>query len=186
MEREGKTKLLLLGHGGHGKDTVAEVLRDLHGLKFCSSSMYAADKIILPVLGKTHSYRSAQHCFEDRHNISCVRCQQPDGTTFVSHRKQWYDLISAFNTPKRSRLAQEIMETNDVYVGMRRREEVDASRHLFTHVLWVDASKRCPPEHDESCTVTPNDADIVIDNNSSHAELVHNIQKLVPQLFRIK
>ena len=31
-------KLLIIGHARHGKDTVAEILRDTHGYDFVSSS----------------------------------------------------------------------------------------------------------------------------------------------------
>jgi hypothetical protein len=152
-------KFLIIGHGRHGKDTVADYMCDKFKLTASSSSLFAAEKVVYPDMSE--DYKNADECFEDRHN----------------HRKRWFDLISAYNTPDGTRLAREMMETHDIYVGMRNKRELDACREqkMFDVVVWVDASKRHPPESVDSCTVTAQDADVVIDNNGSLQELFKNV-----------
>ena len=87
-----KPKLLILGHARHGKDTVAEILRDERGYSFESSSMYAAKRLIMPFFeAQGVPYANLEDCYADR----------------VNHRALWFDLITEFNTPYKSRLAKE-------------------------------------------------------------------------------
>src|SRR6266705_4108782 len=97
-----KIKLMILGYARHGKDTVADILRDNLKLTFASSSFAAAEKVMVPYfLSKGVTYSSLDECYADR----------------VNHRAEWYDQIKAYNTPDRARLAREIYADNDVYVG---------------------------------------------------------------------
>jgi hypothetical protein len=149
-----KPKVLILGHGAHGKDTVADIVTDFTGLRFESSSMAAAAQAVLPSMPQ---YASAQECFDDRRN----------------HRQQWRELISAYNTPDKGRLCKEILQRCDGYVGMRCHLEYASVRHLFDHVLWVDASKRVQP--DPSMTID-RDVDMVfIDNNGDIDDTAENV-----------
>ena len=169
-----KPKLLILGYAQHGKDTVCEMLRDLYGYKFTSSSWFCAEHVMMPYFqGKTWEqdspeYKSTEGCFTDRHN----------------HRAEWFDQISKYNEPDRSRLAREILQENDIYCGMRRREEFFACREaqLFDHVIWVDRSGHLPSESMFSCTVASSMADVVLDNNGSLGDLELNLAKLLTEL----
>jgi hypothetical protein len=147
MLQSGK-KILIIGDGGHGKDSVAEVLA-LHGLTFISSSYHCAAVAVRPALEAIGVfYDNLEDCYEDRRN----------------HREFWKATISEYNNPK-DRLAQEICELSDIYVGLRKRDEFDAARHLFDYIIWVDASDRLPPEPTNE--LVPWDAHAVIDNNGS-------------------
>lgn len=144
-------KILVLGHARHGKDTVAEMLRDDHGLKFRSSSMYIAESVVRPALAHQGiAYPDLAACYADRGN----------------HRALWYDIIAAYNAEVPDRLCREILAVADVYVGMRRRAEYEISRPLFDAVLWVDASRRgVPLEGRDSFDITFNPAHMIhIDN----------------------
>ncbi len=126
-------KRLILGPARHGKDTAAEYLRDRWGVSFQSSSLTAA-RVILPVLNAARGlagappYIDAQHAFNDR--------QAP------KMRELWKRAISLYNAADKTALAREILKDSDCYVGMRALDEYQATRHLFDHVLWVDASER--------------------------------------------
>jgi hypothetical protein len=88
----------------------------------------------------------------------------------VNHRKTWADLISAYNTPDKTRTAKTMLDRGfDMYVGMRRRDELNACHDskLFDYVIWVDALRRLPPESAESMELDASDADIYFDNNGS-------------------
>ena len=147
-------KVLLLGHARHGKDTVAELLRDRHGFSFQSSSMFVAERVVMPHFALAGSpYGDVQSCYEDR----------------VNHRALWYDLIRAYNRDDEARLARELYQDFDVYVGLRAIDEFKAieAAKLFDLCIWVDRSDHVGPEDASSCTVIPTCADYVLDNNGS-------------------
>lgn len=119
-------KILILGSGRHGKDTAAEILAEMTGMTFSSSSTACVDIFIFDSLKNVLGYKTVDECYNSRHN----------------HRELWYQLICAYNKHDKARLASEILERNDIYIGMRDAEEYEASKHLFDHILWVDASER--------------------------------------------
>ena len=123
-------KLLILGSARHGKDTLAELLRDHFGFKFISSSQAAADIFIFDELKEKYGYSTPEECFEDR----------------VNHRAEWYNMICDYNKTDRAKLAKGILERADCYVGMRDKFEIEESmkQGLFDLIIWVDASKRLP------------------------------------------
>lgn len=153
-----KIKLMILGYARHGKDTVAEILRDSLGLKFVSSSFAAAEKVMVPFLAaKGITYATLDECYADR----------------VNHRQDWYEQIKAYNTPDGARLAREIYKDNDVYVGMRNEVELEAVRKegLYDYSIWVDRSQHVAPESSASCSVNQSMANYTIDNNGTLDQL---------------
>ncbi|MFW8636723.1 hypothetical protein [Cribrihabitans pelagius] len=153
MDLCGAARLLLIGHGRHGKDTVGELLSESYGMRSVSSSEFAARKAVFPLMRDV--YPDWRACFEDRAN----------------HRELWFHAIAAYNLRPGPMLAEQILEHHDIYTGMRRRDEFERSRHLFDLVIWVDASNRLPPEPPGSMQLTAADADWIIDNNGSEAAL---------------
>lgn len=145
-------KLLIIGYGRHGKDTVAELLEEL-GWSYLSSSLHCAERAVRPAMEAIGiDYASTAECFADRAN----------------HRAFWKHAIAEYNTPK-DRLIKEILSEADIYVGLRCRKEFEAGRHLFDKVIWVDRSVKLPP--DPSCDLRPWDADMIVDNNSGLLQL---------------
>ena len=154
----GKPKILVLGHGQHGKDTVGDILAYRLGFRFLSSSLFAAEKLILPHFESIgQPYASLEACYADR----------------VNHRALWYDLISAYNTPEKDSLCREIVSEYDMYVGMRCPEEYAASKKHFDYILWVDASGRgVPPEPRSSMGISYVPGEMIyIPNNGSVGDL---------------
>ena len=157
-----RPRLLIIGHGRHGKDTVASMIHLMMGLKFISSSEFVGREIIWPMWGQER-YKTFEEMFDDR----------------VNYRKTWKDLIFAYNTPDRSRTTRTMLERGyDMYVGMRSREEFLASKDLFDAVVWVDRSEHVPPESGDSMELTKDDADIIINNNGSMASLKSEVAEL--------
>lgn len=159
MKQRNRTKILIVGHARHGKDTVAEILTErIKAWSFTTSSQFACKNAVFPVLSLKYGYTTEEECFNDRMN----------------HRKEWYDLICEYNNPKNSRLAEELLKVHNIYVGMRSKEEYLASAHLFDMVIWVDASERLPLESSDSFTLSiadlPSDTTI-IKNNKTLREL---------------
>jgi hypothetical protein len=159
-------KIMILGHGQHGKDTCAEILRDQAGVSFRSSSEAACEIAVFPYLSMLYGYDTPAECFADR----------------MSHREEWKELITAYNTPDKSKLCREIIATNDCYVGMRCPLEFAATRHLFGMVIWIDASKRVQP--DPTMQIIQDENMLVIDNNGTWWDLEWQVSRLVPILGR--
>lgn len=150
-------KLMIMGHGDHGKDEAARIICDLLGLSYLGSSWAACEAYIFDSLKVPLGYRSAAECYEDRR----------------SWRTLWGELMAAYNAKDRARLGRYVYDRADVYVGVRRVEEFEAIKAagLFDVAIWVDASDRKPPEPRASCTVGPELADLVLDNNGTLADL---------------
>lgn len=159
-------KVLVIGLGRHGKDTVAAILKEMFGLSFASSSEFMAKTVVYPVLKDKYGYSSVEECFNDRAN----------------HREEWKQLISDYNTPDKSKLSKMILEEYDMYVGMRCGVEFEASKHLFDLIIWVDASERVKYV-DPTLTIEydPNTM-YLIDNNGCSKQLKRNIAKLRTKL----
>jgi hypothetical protein len=153
-------KILIIGHGGHGKDTAAEILCFLTGLNSASSSQFVCENVVFPKMTELgHIYLNHTDCYSDRRN----------------HRALWKSIISDYCTPK-ERIATDILKENDIYVGMRSRDEFNASKHLFDLIIWIDRSKHLPDE--DSNELTAEDADIIIDNNTYEIDLFYRMLDL--------
>lgn len=168
----GPIKWAVLGYARHGKDTIAEMLTHiLPGIKFCSSSMFAIDKAVYNVLKDKYNYKTREECFEDR----------------KKHRDEWFNLITAYNKDDPCRLARELLEENDIYVGMRSRDELIAckEKELFDVTIWVNREPLVPKESIESCTVAREDCEYVINNNVSLEQSFKQVIDLVERIIRI-
>jgi thymidylate synthase (FAD) len=151
QEPKQKPKLLIIGHGRHGKDTLAEKISQKMGLAFTSSSLFVGQECVWPTWGQER-YSTFAEMFEDR----------------VNFRSTWKNLILAYNTPDKTRTVKTMFERGyDMYVGMRSMEEYVAcyEAKLFDHVIWVDALKRLPSEPKDSNEMIPGVANLYFDNN---------------------
>lgn len=157
MTERRKPKLLIIGHARHGKDTLALMIQQKMDLAFTSSSEFVGRECIWPMWGQER-YDDFDAMFIDR----------------VNNRKVWADLISAYNTPDKTRTAKTMLDRGfDLYVGMRKMDEFEACQKakLFDHVIWVDALRRLPPEGKDSNEMYPNLADLYCDNNGPEANM---------------
>lgn len=149
-----RRRILVVGHARHGKDTVAEILRDQHGMTFASSSWTLAEVCCRPYLAaRGITYDSIDECYADR----------------VNHRAAWHDAISEFNRDDPTSLARVILAKADIYVGMRSNREYRAclDAGLFDAIWWVDASGRgVPPEPRDSCDIDFNPECMTLIDNS--------------------
>jgi hypothetical protein len=168
-----KLKLMILGYARHGKDTVADILANAFGLKKEDSSQFAGKQVMMPYFAsKGVVYPDWNSCYADR----------------VNHRQEWFEQIKAYNTPDEARLAREIYEVSDIYVGIRRKEEFEAVKKegLFDYSIWVDRSKIMPPEPTTSNTVSADMANYVIDNNGTLEQLKIRTRSLYVDLVSLE
>lgn len=165
-----KPKLLVIGHGRHGKDTVSEILCRNFKLSFISSSMFACKKFIYRDLKDKYNYKSIEECYDDRHN----------------HRSEWYNAISTYCANDPSQLGKDIFSEHDIYCGLRNvREFVEMKKQkVFDACIWVDRSHHLPPENIDSMTLTADMADYIINNNSDLINLSTEIKKTYSKLTK--
>lgn len=171
MEKNNKfRKFLVLGSARWGKDTFAEILEEVFGLKFKSSSQAAADIFIYDALKNKYGYKTPEECFEDR----------------VNHRAEWKTMICEYNTPDKAKLAKCILDRSDCYVGMRDKEEINEclKQGLFEIIIWVDASERLPLEDSSSFNIDKSDADFIVDNNGTLEEFREKVIRIGKLLLK--
>lgn len=159
-------KILILGNARHGKDTLAELLADRFGMTYKSSSEMAMEIFLFDMLKEKHGYETMQECFEDR----------------VNHRQIWYLSICDYNKDDRARLAKDILEGHDCYVGMRDLDEFKASKELFDVIIWVDASKRLGTSENTN-KIPVSEADMVITNDGTFEDFKEKARLLGNMLF---
>jgi hypothetical protein len=162
-------KLLVIGHGRHGKDTVCELLRDRYQFVFRSSSDFCAERFIYLALRDKYGYNSYAQCYEDRHN----------------HRTEWFDMIHDYCKDDYARLGREIFRENHIYCGLRNKAEFHAMRNtgVFDYCIWVDRSDHLPLEDRSSMNLDIWMADYVIDNNSTLDNLKRSVKDLADHLL---
>ena len=160
-----KPKLLVIGHGRHGKDTVCEILRDSYGYTFESSSKFCSLQFIYNDLKDKYGYANEEECYADRHN----------------HRAEWYNAICDYNIPDAALLGREMFAEYDIYCGLRNKREYYAMKNtgVFDKVIWVDRSDHLPPEGNDSMSLEPWMADYIIDNNGTLGDLAFNVGQLI-------
>ena len=163
-----KSKLLVIGHGRHGKDTVCEILRDKYDYSFESSSQFCSKLFIYDQLKDKYGYTSEEQCYADRHN----------------HRAEWYDAICDYNVPDAARLGREMFTAYDIYCGLRNKREFFAMQNtgVFDYAIWVDRSNYLMPESKDSMSLEQWMADYTIDNNGTLEELEFNVDQLITHL----
>lgn len=145
--------ILILGHGEHGKDTVAEFIQKHTGMNFESSSMAAARIFLFDELKEKYGYKTFEECYEDRRN----------------RRDEWHDRIAFYNKDDKARLAKEILKISSMYVGMRSDEECQEclSQGLFDYVIGVfDPRKPLEPKSSFKIDMFAV-SDFIICNNST-------------------
>jgi hypothetical protein len=164
-----KLKLMIVGYGRHGKDTVCDIIAKKYGYTFQSSSMFCAQLFIYETLRDKYGYANIEQCYDDRHN----------------HRSEWYNLIKGYNEEDPTLLGRELYARYDIYCGIRNPAEFHALRNCgaFDYAIWVDRSNHLPPENSNSMKIEPWMTDYIIDNNSSIELLEYNTYLLMNMLI---
>jgi hypothetical protein len=159
-------KLFICGHARSGKDYAGEYLRKVLRISFDSSSYCAIKHFLYDKLKDEYGFTSVDDCFNRRHEEGM--------------RKRLFDEICAFNNEDPTALSAVIFAENDAYVGIRNYVELEAAKKRWpdAFVIWIDASGRVPPESIESCTISKDQADIIIENDGTVEEFDDKLSRL--------
>lgn len=162
-------KLLVVGHGRHGKDTVCDILKRDYNFNFQSSSEFCARKFIYAALKDRYGYADYAECYADRHN----------------HRAEWYNMIHDYCRDDYARLGRDIFAEHDIYCGLRNKSEFHSMKNtgVFDYCIWVDRSEHLPLEDRTSMNLEIWMADYVIDNNGTLADLERNTHELIDYIL---
>lgn len=162
---------LILGHGRHGKDTLADLMAEHLNISVGSSSEIANTHAVYQFLKDKYGYENEVECFNDRSN----------------HRAEWFNLIKIYNKNDPARLAKVIFSEHDAYVGLRSRTEYDAIMALgiVDVVIWVDACDRLPVEDISSMELTQSDASIIVGNDGTEEAFNKNVKLLCKTLHSL-
>ena len=150
-------KIIICGHGGHGKTTLARHL----GLPYTDSTKIALEAIIWASWGLME-YDTMSDCYEDRRN----------------QRARWQRTIAEFNHKDRARFGRLVFGYCNIYAGCRDQCEFNAMKaaNAFDVSIFVDASERLPLE--QGMTVTPDMCGIVVGNNGTLKEFMEKVDML--------
>lgn len=166
-------RILIVGHKQHGKDTVAIALAERLGLTYESSSEIAINRGLFDAFIEEEFAESYA-----AHGIELARKMFYDQRD--SYRPFMFRTIQDFNTPDKTALARLILEDNDIYCGMRCRKELLACKDakLFDWIIFVDAQGRKEFESSNSMTITQTDANVILGNSGSEADLADKLDNL--------
>lgn len=172
MNTNNFSKLLIIGHARHGKDTVAEIISNTYNMPFRSSSDFVAERLMFPILSKKYGYKNHIEAYNDRHN----------------HRAEWHDLIHDYCKDDAARLGREIFAENSIYCGLRNKTEFHAIKNegIFDYCIWVDRCDLLPQENRSSMSLEPWMADFVIDNNRDLAHLNREVVRLMNRILKVR
>ena len=162
-------KLLVVGHGRHGKDTVCEML-EAYGYNFKSSSKFCSELFIFDTLKWQYHYADEEECYADRHN----------------HRTLWYNMIHDYCSDDLARLGRNLFAEHDIYCGLRNKREYFAMKNeeLFDYAIWVDRCDHLPKEDPSSMSIEQWMCDYTIDNNGDLDRLKFNVYILMRTIFK--
>jgi len=150
-------RVLFIGHGRHGKDTACSALAAATGwVNAGTTSLYLANHVAQRAL------RPAAEVYATRHQ----------------NRDLWRRIGDEIRQRDPALLVKEALRVGPITGGCRGLPEVRAVRaeSLVDLIVWVDASKRLPP--DPTMEFGPEEADIVVQNDGTEAELIRKIQRL--------
>lgn len=153
----------ILGPGFSGKGTSSNYLSLKYGLKYDkSTSEYMAEIVFQEMKKAGYQYLTAIDCWRDRRN----------------HREFWFKTIDAYDRGDGSRVVREIMETQEILDGLRRKRDLEASRSLCDCWIYIDR----PGYSDPTNEITPEMCDHAILNDGTVEDLYAKLDDLMVYL----
>ena len=161
MKSNRDTPIYVVGNARHGKTTVARLLAAALDCSFADSSLFLADRVVMPYL-KEHfglEYPDAVAAHADR----------------GPHRQKWRDAITEFNADDPSKLSGMIFETNRIYCGCRSEVEYLAGKEKYNAIcIYVDAFERLQTK-EETFDIPYGICDVKLDNNGEWIDTVNRL-----------
>lgn len=149
-------KIGICGLGRSGKDTAAEFLASITGLKYTAGTSWWARHLVFDWfckcdenLGSGPTYMDADECWRDRHRF----------------RNQWAKIIGEYNANDPVRLYRDCIAEQNFLTGVRWQHEFNAIKAAGLCDLWVYIER--PGCVDSTCEIKPEDCDVTIHNHGT-------------------
>lgn len=138
-----KLAVAVVGHGRSGKDTAAEFLGQLTGLRYVGSTSWIGLDYMASRLGLC-----PMTAWETRH----------------AHRVRWKQYLDEYRADDPAKLVRLSLERGEIVSGIRDRCELVAAREhgLVRHIVWIQRDVPVDP----TVTFTMQDCDWVIRNDA--------------------
>lgn len=151
-------KIVIIGHGECGKDSVANAISSRYGLSFKGSISWYMKAHVAKELEV-----SEMTAWDSRRD----------------NRHLWRDSIDAYREGDPARIIRECFKLADIVTGVRPAEEMESAlaEGLIDCVIWVERNVPIDPTLELNKEV----ADVIIDNTGSLADMylaVHNLSEL--------
>lgn len=154
-------KIIIVGHAGHGKSTVAKFLADRFNLSYAPTS-----ELLIRYIPAILTYFRSRHGWTAEDIIR----NKDRYREILAAMIQDYEVSDMYTTPKYVRCAELVLGSlkMDIYDGMR--DGINQLPSTLEYlkidlVIYVDASHRVDLE--PSMTILQSQADYVFDNNGS-------------------
>lgn len=159
-------RMMVIGHGGHGKDFFCKFARDEFGLKFRSSSMMMCEHPFIQERMRCRGvdFVGAEHLFSIRR----------------SFRVELEECISEWIAQGNS-LAERIFAENDIYCGARRAEELHGVP--IDLCVYIDAFPRLQ-RSDPTMKIPMSYVDVIVLNNTTKDEFLYRSRRLLSEILK--
>lgn len=164
-------KIIVVGDSQHGKDTVGRFIEKHSDLKCTASSEVALEIFLFDILSAKYGYKTIQEAYENRHK----------------NRKEWFEAIQKYNKEDKTRLAREVLERGNVYLGMRDPQELQAciEQDVVDWVLGVFDPRKPRETHSKIVDVFEM-SDYLIINNQGLEELEQSVIEFLKYIKEFK
>lgn len=159
-------KTLILGDARSGKDTYAEYLQYWYGYVFVPAFDIYGPYVLKELRKIGYIYSSLEECKKDR----------------FDKRDLWFNFLTEYNKSDNTKLTRHILAKSDIYPGIRRLQELEATVNLFDRYIYIDASCRVEKESIFSNEITIENAKHIIGNK---LEIVKNNDSLIKYVYNI-
>lgn len=169
------TKILILGHKGHGKTTAAELLAET-GVLFTDSGERVIEIYVEDALKNASGQKIRPAVMESL--ILEVKCLKD------KYRAELKAAVRKYTQHDPTKLIREMLEVSDIYAGCRSTVEYEASKDLFDVILWI--RRKDVLEDDPSMDIEFNPEEMVLVENPGEKKafkelLLKTINELRPE-----
>lgn len=168
-------KIMILGHKGHGKTTLAKILEKYFGFDFVDTT----DKVCS--IAKKYLKNNKDTVYTVG---SCKVDEFIFDNIYVNNKDAVRDILKAalrdYTKDDPARLIREQFMDCDVYAGCRSQIEYDAAKELIDLTLWIKDDRKL--EDDPTMDIQLDDSMVVINNSGSITQLERNIKGVLCEL----
>lgn len=168
-------KIMILGHRGHGKTTVAKILEKHFYFSFVDTTVKVCNIARHFLRNNEDTEYAVGNCEVNEHNFDSFYTKNKD-----SVRDIMKSALRDYTKDDPARLIREQFMVCDTYAGCRSQIEYDSAKELIDLTLWIKDDRKL--EDDPTMDIQLDDSMIVINNSGSIMQLERNIKGVLCEL----